>query len=199
MRTYPTLVRTHHLSGDWFSTSTTLTRRCLAHSSGCQATRSKLRRSRTGQRVYQEAVPQGHAGCSGELPHSNASFAAQPILTIWYAHLNIEQAVAEYKSTLTARKLKERKERLKATEGALTKARTRDSLQAMGKLTAVVDGKRQIISNPPLVVRLDEMIDLHPDEVRSDSGPSSPATATRFHPTADACSITLPSSTLHTK
>jgi hypothetical protein len=30
-------------------------------------------------------------------------FAAQPILAIWYAHLNIEQAVAEYKSTLTAR------------------------------------------------------------------------------------------------
>ena len=26
-------------------------------------------------------------------------FAAQPILAIWYAHLNIEQAVAEYKST----------------------------------------------------------------------------------------------------
>jgi uncharacterized protein (DUF2252 family) len=97
-------------------------------------------------------------------------FAAQPNLAIWYAHLNIEQAVAEYKSTLTARKLKERKERLKATEGVLTKARTRDSLQAMGKLTAVVDAKRQIISNPPLVVRLDEMIDLHPDEVRERLG-----------------------------
>ena len=93
-------------------------------------------------------------------------FAPQPILTIWYARLNIEEAVAEYKSTLTARKLKERKATLKATESALAKAHTRDSLQAMGKLTAVVDGKRQIISNPPLVVRLDDMIDMDPDRVR---------------------------------
>jgi uncharacterized protein (DUF2252 family) len=97
-------------------------------------------------------------------------FAAQPILAVWYAHLNIEDALAQYKSTLTARKLKKRKARLKATESALAKARTRDSLQAMGKLTAVVDGKRQIVSNPPLVVRLDDMIDLEPDVVRERLG-----------------------------
>jgi Uncharacterized protein conserved in bacteria (DUF2252) len=35
----------------------------------------------------------------------------------------------------------------------------------MGKLTAVVDGKRRIVSNPPLVVRLDDMIELEPDVV----------------------------------
>jgi uncharacterized protein (DUF2252 family) len=97
-------------------------------------------------------------------------FAAQPILAVWYAHLNIEDALAQYKSTLTARKLKKRKARLKATESALAKAHTRDSLQAMGKLTAVVDGKRQIVSNPPLVVRLDDMIDLEPDVVRERLG-----------------------------
>ena len=97
-------------------------------------------------------------------------FAAQPILAVWYAHLNIEDALAQYKSTLTARKLKNRKARLKATESALAKAHTRDSLQAMGKLTAVVDGKRQIVSNPPLVVRLDDMIDLEPDVVRERLG-----------------------------
>ena len=67
-------------------------------------------------------------------------FAAQPILTVWYAHLNIEQAVAEYKSTLTARKVKKHKAGLKATESALAKARTRDSLQAIGKLTTVTTG-----------------------------------------------------------
>ena len=62
------------------------------------------------------------------------------------------------------RQLKELKARIKATEGALAKARTRDSLQAIGKLSTVVDGRRQIISNPPLIVRLDDMIDLDPDE-----------------------------------
>jgi uncharacterized protein (DUF2252 family) len=95
------------------------------------------------------------------------AFAAQPILTVWYAHLEVEQAIAEYKSTLSARQLKELKARLKVTEGAIAKARTRDSLQAIGKLSTVVDGKRQIISNPPLIVRLNDMIDLDPDEVRS--------------------------------
>lgn len=73
-------------------------------------------------------------------------FAAQPILSVWYAHLKIEDAIAEYKAGLSARRLKERKARLKATEAALAKARTRDSLQAIGKLTAIVDGKRQIIN-----------------------------------------------------
>jgi uncharacterized protein (DUF2252 family) len=84
-------------------------------------------------------------------------FASQPILSVWYAHLNIEEAVAQYKSTLTGRELKERKADLKATESLLAKAHTRDSLQAIGKLTAVVDGRRRIISDPPLVVPLDEL------------------------------------------
>jgi hypothetical protein len=34
---------------------------------------------------------------------------------------------------------------VKAAEAALAKAHTRDSLQAIEKLTAVVDGKRQIM------------------------------------------------------
>jgi hypothetical protein len=83
-------------------------------------------------------------------------FAAQPILDVWYAHLNIEDAVAEDRSTLTARKLKEQKADIKATERLLAKARTRDSLQAVGKLTTVVDGMRRIVSDPPLVVPIDE-------------------------------------------
>jgi uncharacterized protein (DUF2252 family) len=98
------------------------------------------------------------------------TFAAQPILAVWYAHLEMDQAIAEYKATLSARKLKERNARLKATEGALAKARTRDSLQAIGKLTTVVDGRRQIMSNPPLVERLDDMMDMHPDEIRARLG-----------------------------
>jgi uncharacterized protein (DUF2252 family) len=97
-------------------------------------------------------------------------FAAQSILAVWYAHLEMDQAIADYKSTLSTRKLKERRARLKETEGALAKARTRDSLQAIGKLTTVVDGQRQIMSNPPLVERLDDMVDMHPDEIRARVG-----------------------------
>ena len=77
--------------------------------------------------------------------------------------MEIEQALAGYKASLTAGKSKERKARFKATEAALAKAHTRDSLQAIEKLTAVVDGKRQIMSNPPLVIRGEDMTDMDTD------------------------------------
>jgi uncharacterized protein (DUF2252 family) len=98
------------------------------------------------------------------------TFAAQPILAVWYAHLEMERAIAEYKATLSPRQLKERKARIKATEGALAKARTRDSLQAIGKLTTVINGKREILMNPPLVVPLEAMVDLDADQARRQIG-----------------------------
>jgi len=85
------------------------------------------------------------------------AFAAQTILAVWYAHLDIEDAVAEFKSTLTARRLKKDKADLKATEALLAKAHTRDSLQAIDKLTTVTNGRRRIISDPPLIVPIDEL------------------------------------------
>src|SRR6478672_4364642 len=91
------------------------------------------------------------------------AFADQTILDVWYAHLDVEDAVAEFKSTLTARKLKKGKADLKATETRLAKAHTRDSLQAIGKLTTKVDGRRRITSDPPLVVPIDELTGFDPD------------------------------------
>jgi hypothetical protein len=39
----------------------------------------------------------------------------------------------------------------------MAKARTRDSTQALAKLTAVTDGRRRIISDPPLIVPVEEL------------------------------------------
>jgi uncharacterized protein (DUF2252 family) len=97
-------------------------------------------------------------------------FASQSILTVWYAHLNIEDALVEYEATLSRRKLKQSKSALKKTEARLAKARSRDSLQAIGKLTSVVDGNRQIRSDPPLIMRLDDMKDLDPEVMRTRLG-----------------------------
>ncbi|TCC23634.1 DUF2252 domain-containing protein [Kribbella speibonae] len=83
-------------------------------------------------------------------------FAGQPILDVWYARLDIEELVGRYKATLSSGKRKG----LKAAEGRLAKAYTRNSMQAIGKLTAVVDGRRRIVSNPPLVVPMDELTDV---------------------------------------
>ena len=80
-------------------------------------------------------------------------FAAQPFLDVWYAHLDIEPALAEFRSQVKARKVK----RLKAAEALLAKAHTRDSTQALGKLTTVVDGQRRIISDPPMIVPIEEV------------------------------------------
>ncbi len=85
------------------------------------------------------------------------AFASQPILDVWYAHVDIEDALADYKSSLDARTLKRSKADLKAAQASLAKAHTRDSLQAVAKLTTVTDGRRRIVSDPPLVVPLDEL------------------------------------------
>jgi uncharacterized protein (DUF2252 family) len=84
-------------------------------------------------------------------------FAAQSILDVWYAHLNIEEAIAEYRSTLSAGKQKAQKADLKATDKLLAKAHTRDSLQAVSKLTTVTNGRRRISSDPPLIVPIDQL------------------------------------------
>ena len=48
---------------------------------------------------------------------------------------------------------------LKASEKTLAKARGRDSLQAAGKLTEIVDGKRRIVDQPPLIMHLEILED----------------------------------------
>lgn len=93
------------------------------------------------------------------------AFAAQPILDVWYAHANIEEVLAEYRASLTSRETRKLKDRLDAAEAALAKAHTRDSLQAIGKLTTTTGGRRRIVSDPPLVVRLDEMAGRDNDQV----------------------------------
>ena len=39
----------------------------------------------------------------------------------------------------------------------MAKARTRDSIQALDKLTHIVDGERRIISDPPLIEPIEEL------------------------------------------
>jgi uncharacterized protein (DUF2252 family) len=77
-------------------------------------------------------------------------FAAMPTLKVWYAHLNLDDAIRELGSQVS-------KKRRKRTERTLAKARTRDSMQAFGKLTTTVDGRPQIISDPPLIVPVEEL------------------------------------------
>jgi uncharacterized protein (DUF2252 family) len=86
-------------------------------------------------------------------------FADQPFLDVWYAHLDVEPAISEIRSQIKAK-------RLKALEKLLAKALTKDSTSALAKLTAVVDGQRQIISDPPTIVPIEELFaDIQADAI----------------------------------
>ncbi len=82
-----------------------------------------------------------------------AAFAGMRNLELWYSHLSVERAFAEFTRGVDPK-------RLKKAEADVAKARTKDSMHAFEKLTEVVDGERRIVSDPPLIVPID---DLTPD------------------------------------
>ena len=78
------------------------------------------------------------------------AFAGQSLLDVWYAHVDIEQAIGEFRSQIKAK-------RFKAAEKLLAKAHTSDSTKALGKLTTMDGGQRRIISDPPMIVPAEEV------------------------------------------
>ena len=77
-------------------------------------------------------------------------FAAMSILGVWYAHFDVADALARLKSDMP-------KKAVRQTKAQIAKARTRDSTQALAKLTTVKHGRRAITSDPPLIVPLEEL------------------------------------------
>jgi uncharacterized protein (DUF2252 family) len=89
----------------------------------------------TAARAYREAMRE---------------FAGQPNLEVWYARLDVEatlQVVEQEDPTEVARVRK-----------GVAKARSKDSLRALAKLTEVVDGEPRIRSEPPLLVPAEELV-----------------------------------------
>ena len=86
---------------------------------------------------------------------SMATFAGMNNLEVWYTVLDADAWLsASRPTTLKAKSLKR-------AEANLAKARTRDSHQAYGKLTEVIDGEPHIISDPPLIQPIAEVFDAH--------------------------------------
>ena len=95
--------------------------------------------------------------------------AALSTLEVWYSQIDVAGLLAELESA--AAKTGSRADRRMAARTAqtVTKAQSRDSLQALGKLARVVDGRLRIVSDPPLVVPVE---DLFPKEVSDAIGDS---------------------------
>jgi uncharacterized protein (DUF2252 family) len=78
-------------------------------------------------------------------------FAEMTNLDVWYAHSDTTTIERQVRGQLDAAD----KNRLSRN---LAKARTRDNLQALERLTAVVDGELRFVSDPPLVEPIDEIV-----------------------------------------
>src|SRR5690348_7073584 len=74
-------------------------------------------------------------------------FAAMTNLDVWYAHADITELRAQFDARL-------RERQRKYLDKGLAKARTRDSMQELAKLTRIVDGRPRIVSERPLLVQI---------------------------------------------
>jgi uncharacterized protein (DUF2252 family) len=88
--------------------------------------------------------------CVAGYRRTMASFAAMGNLDVWYSRFEIESVLAQYGEQLTPRALKR-------TQKALSKARTKDSMSTLSKLTRRVDGELRIVDDPPLIVPIDRL------------------------------------------
>jgi uncharacterized protein (DUF2252 family) len=99
-------------------------------------------RARERERIVLECVAAYRAAMAG--------FAAMGSLDVWYARFEIESVLTDYASQLKPRAVKR-------VEKGLAKARTKDSMSVLSKLTHVVDGEPRIIDQSPLVVPIDKL------------------------------------------
>jgi uncharacterized protein (DUF2252 family) len=89
-------------------------------------------------------------------------------LAVWYARVNIEEILAQLKAQASSGS-KADKQMASRTTKTFAKARTRDSMQALDKLTQRVDGQRTIISDPPLIVPVQELFPANESDKLTDN------------------------------
>jgi uncharacterized protein (DUF2252 family) len=96
------------------------------------------------------------AACASRYRQTMRQFATMSNLAVWYADAGAEEVRRELKPSLDRRQKK-------VVAKGITKAQTRDSMQAVRKLTRMVDGEPRIIPDPPLIVPLSELLPEDPE------------------------------------
>jgi uncharacterized protein (DUF2252 family) len=92
--------------------------------------------TRAGVRSYREAIRE---------------FASSRTLDVWYARIDADAIIERFASRVSAKEI-ERFER------NVAKAHTKDSLKALAKLTRLVEGEPRIVSEPPVLVPMEELL-----------------------------------------
>jgi uncharacterized protein (DUF2252 family) len=77
-------------------------------------------------------------------------FAQMRALDVWYARLDVDDVARQIAPQASAKQLKR-------FERNVAKARAKDSLRAFDRLTRLVDGEPRIVSDPPLIVPIEEL------------------------------------------
>jgi uncharacterized protein (DUF2252 family) len=80
------------------------------------------------------------------------SFADMSSLAVWYARLDVDEVLPEIEAQTD-------RARVKLLRKSLAKTRTRDSMQALTKLTHEIGGEPRIVSRPPLLVPIAELLE----------------------------------------
>ena len=78
-------------------------------------------------------------------------FAGQRDLAVWYARLDATEILERSRSQASAKSVR-------SLRHSVAKAHRRDSVAAFSKLTHDVDGERRIISDPPMIVPIEELL-----------------------------------------
>jgi uncharacterized protein (DUF2252 family) len=78
-------------------------------------------------------------------------FAQMRTLDVWYARQDVDEIARQWTAQVSAKQLKR-------FERNVAKARAKDSLRAFDKLTEVVDGEPRFVSDPPVLVPIEELV-----------------------------------------
>ena len=89
---------------------------------------------------------------AGSYRNSIRRFGALRNLDVWYSRLDVEPALEIARSQVDERRFRE-------VERGLEKARGKNSLRALRKLTREEDGRIRIVADPPLITPVEELAD----------------------------------------
>jgi uncharacterized protein (DUF2252 family) len=87
---------------------------------------------------------------TGAYREAMRGLASMKTLDLWYSRIDVDALVKQFRSKASAR-------RRKLMKRNVAKTRAKDNLRAFGKLTEIVDGQRRIVSDPPLIVPIEEL------------------------------------------
>ncbi len=84
-------------------------------------------------------------------------FAGQHFIDVWYAHMEVESVIGEFRSQARA-------VMTKATQNMAARASTHDGIKGLDKITTLTGGQRRFISDPPLIEPVEEIFPSVPPE-----------------------------------